>query len=76
MKVLNALNIFFKETERKILQFSELPPNLLKLSKQLLRNNHKQELIEANLTEIKLFMQSWSSKECTKAIANLTKQNA
>lgn len=59
---------FRAETERRVLQFSELPPKSLVLSKGIIRKNFRQLLHSVNNDECNLLEERWQSEECMNAI--------
>ncbi|KAF7638954.1 ACB domain-containing protein [Meloidogyne graminicola] len=61
-------NNFFEETERLISNISELPPDSLRVNKQLIRNVHKDKLLHVCKHECLILKQRWLSEECQKAL--------
>ncbi|CAK5031674.1 unnamed protein product [Meloidogyne enterolobii] len=61
-------NSFFEETERLVSRLSELPPESLKVNKQLLRNVHKDALLRVCKHECAVLKQRWLSVECQQAL--------
>lgn len=62
------------ETERLVEELSQLPPESLRLNKCLLREAHKERLLEVNRKECKLLKGRWLSKECLEALAKFTQR--
>uniref|UniRef100_A0A915NI35 ACB domain-containing protein n=1 Tax=Meloidogyne floridensis TaxID=298350 RepID=A0A915NI35_9BILA len=61
-------NSFYEETERLVSRLSELPPESLKVNKQLLRNVHKDALLSVCKHECAVLKQRWLSVECQQAL--------
>nr|CAD2124120.1 unnamed protein product [Meloidogyne enterolobii] len=61
-------NSFYEETERLVSRLSELPPESLKVNKQLLRNVHKDALLRVCKHECAVLKQRWLSVECQQAL--------
>ncbi|KAL7077000.1 hypothetical protein ACQ4LE_004056 [Meloidogyne hapla] len=61
-------NNFYEETERLVSSLSELPPESLKVNKQLLRNVHKDVLLRVCKHECAVLKQRWLSVECQQAL--------
>ncbi|KAI1728604.1 enoyl-CoA hydratase/isomerase domain-containing protein [Ditylenchus destructor] len=59
---------FQQESENKIRQLSQLPPESLRLNKQIVREAHKERLLNTNIAECKLLKSRWLSAECQKAL--------
>jgi len=59
---------FKQEVSKRIQYYSELPPENLKLSKDLLRGMDRKVLHEVNKKECDLLEQRWQSQECLNAV--------
>ncbi|KHN83331.1 Enoyl-CoA delta isomerase 2, mitochondrial [Toxocara canis] len=59
---------FLKEAATRVTAYSNLPPESLRLNKQILRSVHKERLMQCNKREVELLAQRWQSDECIQAI--------
>ncbi|XP_008306282.1 enoyl-CoA delta isomerase 2 [Cynoglossus semilaevis] len=59
---------FQTEVWRRLKAYAKLPPNSLKLSKQLIRSEEKARLHAVNDAEVNLLRERWTSDECANAI--------
>ncbi|CAB3404646.1 unnamed protein product [Caenorhabditis bovis] len=56
--------------QKTVEEFSNIPPESLRINKTLLRSLHKEQLLKINETECDILAQRWQSKECHQAIAS------
>lgn len=61
---------FHEETQQRIKQYSELPPQSMALTKNLIRSTFKDALHDINKKECDLLEERWQSQECMNAIMN------
>lgn len=61
-------NVFQEEVWAKLRTHSKLPPNSLRISKELLRKNEKETLHAVNAEECRVLQSRWVSDECMNAI--------
>ncbi|KAM5298887.1 enoyl-CoA delta isomerase 2 [Ctenodactylus gundi] len=61
---------FQKEVWTRLKAYAKLPPNSLRLSKQIIRNGEKEKLHAVNAEECKILREKWMSDECVNAIVN------
>lgn len=59
---------FFDESQKRVEIYSKLPPESLRMNKQLLCDAHSEALMECKAREIKLLEQRWQSEECIAAL--------
>ncbi|XP_037699871.1 enoyl-CoA delta isomerase 2 isoform X2 [Choloepus didactylus] len=61
---------FQKEVWARLKAYSKLPPNAMRISKQVIRNREKEKLHAVNLEECNILQERWQSEECRNAIMN------
>ncbi|XP_049620855.1 LOW QUALITY PROTEIN: enoyl-CoA delta isomerase 2 [Suncus etruscus] len=61
-------NVFREEVWARLRAHSKLPPNSLRISKELLRKNEKETLHAVNAEECRILQSRWLSDECLNAI--------
>ncbi|MFH4982712.1 hypothetical protein AB6A40_009421 [Gnathostoma spinigerum] len=59
---------FKEESEKRILEYSLLPPESLRMNKWILRESHRDALLKCNTREVKLLAERWQGQECMDAI--------
>uniref|UniRef100_A0A914Y075 Uncharacterized protein n=1 Tax=Panagrolaimus superbus TaxID=310955 RepID=A0A914Y075_9BILA len=59
---------FFEECNRRIAEYAKLPPEALKVNKQVLRDVHRDTLHKVNEHESAVLRDRWVSKECQEAV--------
>ncbi|XP_004387613.2 enoyl-CoA delta isomerase 2 isoform X1 [Trichechus manatus latirostris] len=67
---------FQKEVWTRLKAYSKLPPNAMRISKQLIRNVEKEKLHAINSEESSVLQGRWLSDECTNAIMNFLSRKA
>ncbi|VDK52102.1 unnamed protein product [Anisakis simplex] len=65
---------FLSEASKLVTAYSNLPPESLRLNKQILRSVHKERLLQCNKHEVKLLTERWLSEECMQAILKFMKR--
>ncbi|CAI2338275.1 unnamed protein product [Caenorhabditis sp. 36 PRJEB53466] len=60
---------FQMQAQKAVEEFSQIPPESLRINKTLLRSFHREKLLEVNDIECDLITQRWQSKECHQALA-------
>ncbi|XP_006888788.1 PREDICTED: enoyl-CoA delta isomerase 2, mitochondrial [Elephantulus edwardii] len=61
---------FQKEVWTRLKAYSKLPPNAMRISKQLIRNVEKEKLHAVNSEECTALQSRWVSDECVNAVMN------
>ncbi|KAM7322821.1 hypothetical protein ACRRTK_018326 [Alexandromys fortis] len=61
-------NTFKKEIWTRLKAYAKLPPNSMRISKQLIRKNEKEKLQAVNAEECSTLKERWLSEECINAI--------
>ncbi|XP_017894524.1 PREDICTED: enoyl-CoA delta isomerase 2, mitochondrial isoform X4 [Capra hircus] len=61
---------FQKEVWARLKAYSKLPPNAMRISKQIIRNREKETLHAVNAEESSVLRERWLSDECMNAIAS------
>uniref|UniRef100_A0A914QW91 Uncharacterized protein n=1 Tax=Panagrolaimus davidi TaxID=227884 RepID=A0A914QW91_9BILA len=56
------------ECNRRIAEYAKLPPEALKVNKQVLRDVHRETLHKVNEHESAILRDRWVSKECEQAL--------
>uniref|UniRef100_A0A914YDE4 ACB domain-containing protein n=1 Tax=Panagrolaimus superbus TaxID=310955 RepID=A0A914YDE4_9BILA len=59
---------FLEECNRRIAEYAKLPPEALKVNKQVLRDVHRDTLHKVNKHESAVLRDRWVSKECEEAL--------
>uniref|UniRef100_A0A7E4WAW4 ACB domain-containing protein n=1 Tax=Panagrellus redivivus TaxID=6233 RepID=A0A7E4WAW4_PANRE len=59
---------FAAEVDKRIAQFAKLPPQALKINKNIVRDVDREALHKVNEREVKVLMNRWLSKECEQAL--------
>jgi len=67
-------SVFRSETEKRIVEYSQLPPESLSLSKCIVRDQYREKLHECNKREVDLLESRWLSTECMNAIQKFFKR--
>ncbi|XP_006870608.1 PREDICTED: enoyl-CoA delta isomerase 2, mitochondrial [Chrysochloris asiatica] len=67
---------FQEEVWTRLKTYSQLPPNAMKISKQLIRNVEKEKLHAINSKESSILQDRWQSDECINAIMNFFSKKA
>jgi len=66
---------FRAESERRITEYSLLPPQSMRLSKRLIRDQNRDRLHQCNDQEVELLGERWQSEECLFAIQNFFRRS-
>lgn len=69
-------SIFQKEVWTRLKAYSKLPPNAMKVSKQVIRNTEKEKLHAVNAEECSVLRERWVSDECINAAMNFLSRRA
>ncbi|KAF0878057.1 ECI2 isomerase, partial [Crocuta crocuta] len=67
---------FQKEVWTRLKAYSKLPPNAMRISKQVIRNEEKEKLHAINAEESRILQERWLSDECMNAIMNFLTRKA
>lgn len=67
---------FQKEVWARLKAYSKLPPNALRISKQIIRKQEKEKLHAVNAEESSVLRERWLSDECMNAIASFLSRKA
>ncbi|XP_039078678.1 enoyl-CoA delta isomerase 2 [Hyaena hyaena] len=67
---------FQKEVWTRLKAYSKLPPNAMRISKQVIRNGEKEKLHAVNAEESRILQERWLSDECMNAIMNFLTRKA
>ncbi|CAI9169009.1 unnamed protein product [Rangifer tarandus platyrhynchus] len=67
---------FQKEVWARLKAYSKLPPNAMRISKQIIRNQEKEKLHAVNAEESSILRERWLSDECMNAIASFLSRKA
>ncbi|CAH6802686.1 enoyl-CoA delta isomerase 2 isoform X1 [Phodopus roborovskii] len=67
---------FEKEVWTRLRAYAKLPPNSMRISKELIRKNEKEKLHEVNAEECTTLKARWLSDECINAIMNFVSRKA
>lgn len=67
---------FQKEVWARLKAYSKLPPNAMRISKQIIRNREKEKLHTVNAEESSVLRERWQSDECMNAIASFLSRKA
>ncbi|XP_048204490.1 enoyl-CoA delta isomerase 2 isoform X2 [Perognathus longimembris pacificus] len=67
---------FQKEVWTRLKAYAKLPPNAMRISKELIRSNEKEKLHAVNAEECTTLQGRWLSDECMNAIVNFLSQKA
>ncbi|XP_075411367.1 enoyl-CoA delta isomerase 2 isoform X1 [Tenrec ecaudatus] len=67
---------FQKEAWTRLKVYAKLPPNAMRISKQLIRNMEKEKLHAINSEECRVIQSRWQSEECANAIMNFLSRKA
>ncbi|XP_004694900.2 PREDICTED: enoyl-CoA delta isomerase 2, mitochondrial isoform X1 [Condylura cristata] len=67
---------FQKEVWTRLKAFSKLPPNALKISKEIIRKNEKEKLHATNAEECQVLQSRWLSDECMNAVMGFLSKKA
>uniref|UniRef100_A0A667I1K2 Enoyl-CoA delta isomerase 2 n=1 Tax=Lynx canadensis TaxID=61383 RepID=A0A667I1K2_LYNCA len=67
---------FQKEVWTRLKAYSKLPPNAMRISKQVIRNREKEKLRAINAEESRALQERWLSDECTNAVMNFLTRKA
>ncbi|XP_068413827.1 enoyl-CoA delta isomerase 2 [Eschrichtius robustus] len=67
---------FQKEVWVRLKAYSKLPPNAMRISKQVIRNREKEKLHTINAEESSILQERWLSDECMNAIVNFLSKKA
>ncbi|XP_014929067.2 enoyl-CoA delta isomerase 2 isoform X1 [Acinonyx jubatus] len=67
---------FQKEVWTRLKAYSKLPPNAMRISKQVIRNREKEKLHAINAEESRVLQERWLSDECTNAVMNFLTRKA
>ncbi|XP_029800045.1 enoyl-CoA delta isomerase 2, mitochondrial isoform X2 [Suricata suricatta] len=67
---------FQKEVWTRLKAYSKLPPNAMRISKQMIRNREKEKLHAVNAEESSTLQERWLSDECMNAIMNFLTRKA
>lgn len=69
-------SIFQKEVWTRLKAYSKLPPNAMRVSKQVIRNTEKEKLHAVNAEECSVLQERWVSDECINAAMNFLSRRA
>ncbi|XP_047414128.1 enoyl-CoA delta isomerase 2 isoform X1 [Sciurus carolinensis] len=67
---------FQKEVWTRLKAYAKLPPNSLRISKELIRSTEKEKLHAINAEECTVLQGRWLSEECTNAIMNFVSRKS
>ncbi|XP_043306301.1 enoyl-CoA delta isomerase 2 isoform X1 [Cervus canadensis] len=67
---------FQKEVWARLKAYSKLPPNAMRISKQIIRNREKEKLHAVNAEESSVLRERWLSDECMNAVASFLSRKA
>nr|XP_020772588.1 enoyl-CoA delta isomerase 2, mitochondrial isoform X3 [Odocoileus virginianus texanus] len=67
---------FQKEVWARLKAYSKLPPNALRISRQIIRKQEKEKLHAVNAEESSVLRERWLSDECMNAIASFLSRKA
>ncbi|XP_059966769.1 enoyl-CoA delta isomerase 2 isoform X2 [Mesoplodon densirostris] len=67
---------FQNEVRVRLEAYAKLPPNAMKISKQVIRNREKEKLHAINAEESSILQERWLSDECMNAIVNFLSKKA
>ncbi|XP_076999602.1 enoyl-CoA delta isomerase 2 isoform X2 [Tamandua tetradactyla] len=67
---------FQREVWTRLKAYSKLPPNAMRISKQIIRNREKEKLHAVNAEECNALQERWLSEECLNAILNFFSKKA
>ncbi|XP_057556316.1 enoyl-CoA delta isomerase 2 [Hippopotamus amphibius kiboko] len=67
---------FQKEVWARLKAYSKLPPNAVKISKQIIRHHEKEKLHAINAKESSTLQERWLSDECVNAIVDFLSKRA
>ncbi|ELW68007.1 Enoyl-CoA delta isomerase 2, mitochondrial [Tupaia chinensis] len=69
-------NARFREKAYMLKAYAKIPPNALKVSKEVIRNREKEKLHAVNAEECITLQERWLSEECTNGIMNFLSRKA
>ncbi|XP_032505846.1 enoyl-CoA delta isomerase 2, mitochondrial isoform X2 [Phocoena sinus] len=67
---------FQKEVWVRLKAYSKLPPNAMRISKQVIRNTEKEKLHAVNAEESNILRERWLSDECMNAVVSFLSKKA
>ncbi|XP_007452151.1 PREDICTED: enoyl-CoA delta isomerase 2, mitochondrial [Lipotes vexillifer] len=67
---------FQKEVWARLKAYSKLPPNAMRISKQVIRNREKEKLHAINAEESSTLQERWLSDECVNAVLSFLSKKA
>ncbi|XP_039725357.1 enoyl-CoA delta isomerase 2 isoform X1 [Pteropus medius] len=67
---------FQTEVWTRLKAYSKLPPNAMRVSKQIIRNMEKEKLHAVNAEEVSVLQERWLSDECINAVMNFLSKRA
>ncbi|XP_060028230.1 enoyl-CoA delta isomerase 2-like [Erinaceus europaeus] len=67
---------FQKEVWTRLKAYSKLPPNAMRISKEIIRKNEKEKLHAVNAEECNVLLSRWQSDECMNAVVNFLSRKA
>ncbi|XP_008051551.1 enoyl-CoA delta isomerase 2, mitochondrial isoform X2 [Carlito syrichta] len=67
---------FQKEVWTRLKAFAKLPPNAMRISKEVMRNSEKEKLHAVNAEECSVLQGRWLSDECLNAVSNFLSRKA
>ena len=67
---------FLKEVWDRLKAYSKLPPNAMRISKQIIRNGEKEKLQVVSAEESSVLRERWLSDECMNAIVSFLSRKA
>ncbi|XP_022442271.1 enoyl-CoA delta isomerase 2, mitochondrial isoform X1 [Delphinapterus leucas] len=67
---------FQKEVWVRLKAYSKLPPNAMRISKQVIRNTEKEKLHAINAEESNILRERWLSDECMNAVVSFLSKKA
>ncbi|XP_012623849.2 enoyl-CoA delta isomerase 2 isoform X1 [Microcebus murinus] len=67
---------FQKEVWTRLKAYAKLPPNAMRISKQVIRNKEKEKLHAINAEECSVLQERWLSDECMNAVVNFLSRKA
>uniref|UniRef100_A0A914ZA71 Uncharacterized protein n=1 Tax=Panagrolaimus superbus TaxID=310955 RepID=A0A914ZA71_9BILA len=62
------ISTFFDECNRRIAEYAKLPPEALKINKQVLRRFHLKNLHKVNEHKCAVLRERWVSEECEQSL--------
>ncbi|XP_045407572.1 enoyl-CoA delta isomerase 2 isoform X1 [Lemur catta] len=67
---------FQKEVWTRLKAYAKLPPNAMRISKEVIRNKEKEKLHAINAEECNVLQERWLSDECMNAVMNFLSRKA